>query len=437
VADLLGSLVDKSLVVADRSAGAMRYRLLETIRQYCAQELLRSEGDKAVLDLRSRHAEYYLAVAEAAGPELMRSSQAQWLRQLDADWDNLRAAAGHFSAEDRPDDVLRLAVPIKRFLLTRGHAEVLDYLCPVLDREDAEPSALLAGGLLTAAALLGVIQRTDPAQMAAVRRYAEQALVAARASGDQRAEAAALSHLGESRAIAGDQQGALALAEQAAAIARQTGDLQFLAEQLQFLGWATNDPADRSRIYLEAMDYARRAGDQLLEASVLQHLFSLALHAGRIDEGISYLTRATETAEKVGGELLIYLQRCNLAILHLIEGRAADAVPLVRACLLARRRLGPGVPGGELVFAAACCASWQGDAARAACLHGAGDADIAASLANGSINWSAAEQTVRERDQAKLRELLGDSEYEAAYAAGARLTAAEAADLALGRRWPT
>jgi predicted ATPase len=49
VADFVGSLVDKSLVVADRSDGAVRYQLLETIRQYCAEELLRHDGADEVL----------------------------------------------------------------------------------------------------------------------------------------------------------------------------------------------------------------------------------------------------------------------------------------------------------------------------------------------------------------------------------------------------
>jgi hypothetical protein len=120
-------------------------------------------------------------------------------------------------------------------------------------------------------------------------------------------------------------------------------------------------------------------------------------------------------------------------MMRLLQGSYADAVTLVRTCLLVARRLGPGVASGELIFAAACCAAWQGEPLRAAWLHGAGDADIAASLKNRSIIWSDAEQSLREREQSRLRDLMGDAAYADAYRAGAQLSVAEATDLALNR----
>ncbi len=73
VADVLGQLVYKSLVlVDDDERSGPRYRLLETIRQY-AQERLEASGEAATL--RRRHAEYYVAVAEEAGPDLRGGKQ--------------------------------------------------------------------------------------------------------------------------------------------------------------------------------------------------------------------------------------------------------------------------------------------------------------------------------------------------------------------------
>ena len=121
----------------------------------------------------------------------------------------------------------------------------------------------------------------------------------------------------------------------------------------------------------------------------------MALHAGRIEEGSASLEEAIALAERVGGDLLLHFLRCNLALLRLIQDRYAEAATLVRGCLRTSRRLGPGVGSGELIFAAACVAAWQGDDMRAATLHGAGDADIDASLEMRTINWSDAEQGVR------------------------------------------
>jgi hypothetical protein len=105
----------------------------------------------------------------------------------------------------------------------------------------------------------------------------------------------------------------------------------------------------------------------------------------------------------------------------------------VRGSILLSRRLGPGVGGGEMIFAAACCAAWEGDYFRAVQLHGAGDADIKASLEIRMIKWSAAEQELREREQGRLQELLGTAAYQDAYRSGAQLTLEQAQDLALGR----
>lgn len=255
----------------------------------------------------------------------------------------------------------------------------------------------------------------------------------ARDVGDRHTQAQALSTLGESLGIDGDADAARQLAEQAVAIARELGDVQLLGEQLQFLGFVASDPAELLRIHQEALDCGRRDGDDMLAASALSHLFSLSLQLGRLDESSGYLEESTRLFEELGGNLLTYLARCNLALLRLLQGRPAQAAPLVRTCLLLRRRLGPGVPGGEILFAAACCASFAGDLDRAARLHGAGDKEIAASLENRSINWPDAEQQLRERDQGRLRELLGEPAYAGAYQAGAKLSLEQALDLALGR----
>ena len=86
--DVLASLVDKSLVVADFAQAEPRYRLLETIRAYAGEKLLDS-GDTA---LPARHAGYFaqfFAQAEAAWP---RAVTAAWLQIYGEDTDNLRAA---------------------------------------------------------------------------------------------------------------------------------------------------------------------------------------------------------------------------------------------------------------------------------------------------------------------------------------------------------
>ncbi len=433
VLDLLGSLVDKSLVVADHTPQAVRYRLLETIRQYSAQELLRAQGDAEVLAIRDRHAAYYLELAKLGGPATTGRAQGQWLRRFDTEWDNLRAAFAHLAAEGRADEVMTLAVSLHRFTLTRGHPDVLDYLRPIVDKTDVEPTALLADAMAITGQVVGMLSRTDAAERAAAQEYGEKALAMARAIGDRRVEAHALTKLVESAYIAGDMAEAHQLAKQGVAIARELGDVQLLGEQLQGLASTAPTTEERASIQSEVLVCSRQAGDDLLVAGLLNNKFSLELHAGLIDAGNASLEEAIALAEGIGGDLVLHFLRCNLALLRLIQGRHADAAPIVRGCLRTSRRLGPGVGSGELIFAAACVAAWQGDDLRAARLHGASDGDIEASLEIRTINWSDAEQELRAREQAELRARLGDAAYDETYQSGAELTPSQALNLALGR----
>jgi predicted ATPase/class 3 adenylate cyclase len=433
VLDLLGSLVAKSLVIADHSPQAVRYRMLETIRQYSAQELLRAEGDDEVLRIRDRHAGYYLSLAEAGAPALSGHGQREWLHRFDAEWDNLRSVFEHVAAEDRADDLMRLGVWLDRFILTRGHAEVLGYLRPVLDRTDLPASPLQAEAMGTGGRLLGLLRRSDVDELAAARAYGERALGLARAVGDQHAEVNALETLGASSYADGDMAASRAFAERALAIARVLGDDQLISECLQMVAGTTADSDGRRRLHAEALACARKVGDVLMESAELENLSSVELHAGRIEESARYLEQAAALADQIGGDFLVYLTRSNLGLLRLIQGQTAEAVPLVRSALLLGRRMGRSLVVGEMVFAAACVAAWQGELDRAARLFGAGDVDIDASLAMRTILWSPTEQSLREREQGRLKELMGDTAYEAAYAAGARMPMAQAWDLALGR----
>ena len=87
--DLLTSLCDKSLVVAEQSASVSRYRLLETVRQYAEERLLERGSDGTV---RRRHRDYFMALVEEAAPELQGADQANWLERIEVEHDNLRTA---------------------------------------------------------------------------------------------------------------------------------------------------------------------------------------------------------------------------------------------------------------------------------------------------------------------------------------------------------
>jgi len=118
VLDLLSHLVDKSLVRMREESGEARYRLLETIRQYGREKLSESgEAEK----FRERHAGYYLALAEAAEPELKGAWQVAWLERFEQEHDNLRAAISWSLERSNLQDAARLGWALWLFWWIRGH----------------------------------------------------------------------------------------------------------------------------------------------------------------------------------------------------------------------------------------------------------------------------------------------------------------------------
>lgn len=84
----LSRLSAASMAVAEEQGGAIRYRLLESLREFAAEQLSREEETL----LAERHARYFLALAEAAEPMLHTAAQAEWLDRLERELDNFRGA---------------------------------------------------------------------------------------------------------------------------------------------------------------------------------------------------------------------------------------------------------------------------------------------------------------------------------------------------------
>jgi predicted ATPase/class 3 adenylate cyclase len=432
VLDLISSLVSKSLVIAERTPESVRYRMLETIRQYAAQELLRSCGEDEVVAARDRHAGYFMRVAEEAAPALAGPGQCHWLARLDTEWMNLCVAAGHLAAESRADDILRLGVSLQRFAVSRGHCDVLSWLNNAVDSADPPPGLLLANALVAIGWMSETLQRMDAGAHDVAQRCGERALAISRELGDRRLEARALMVLAGEAYFQHDRDRMRRLGEEGIAIAREIGDVHLRGELLTFLCIDGSDSENR-RLRLEALDCFRQAGDDMFAANELHMLYGLDVRERLFDDARAHITSAIATAEKLGAKVFVYFMKTDYTILLLIERKHEEAASVVRSCLLTTRRIGLHLDVSELLFSAACCTAWQGDHATAARLHGAADTEMGIALEVGSISWSDPEQELREREQASLRALMGDEAYQAGFRSGARLSRSQGVDLALGR----
>jgi predicted ATPase/DNA-binding SARP family transcriptional activator/DNA-binding CsgD family transcriptional regulator len=201
VLDLLSRLVDKSLVVTEVSPeeGTLRYRMLEPLRQYGQERL--EEGDEAHR-VRERHAEYYLALAEGAqevGRELNAARPVAWLKRMEGEHDNLRAALSWALDRDGEPDGghaahelgLRLAVALWWFWHTH-QTEGRRYLGKALSGKSGPAMTRWRALALEAAAGLALYQ----ADYGASKGLMEEALALYRELGNEEGIAAGLTNLG-------------------------------------------------------------------------------------------------------------------------------------------------------------------------------------------------------------------------------------------------
>ena len=116
ILDLLCRLVDKSLILVERRGDDARYRMLETVGQHAAEKL---EGSGEEVPVRSRHADFFLRLAERAEPALSGPDQGEWIERLDAEVGNLRAAMAWFQRTEDTEAGLRLATALWGFCHAR------------------------------------------------------------------------------------------------------------------------------------------------------------------------------------------------------------------------------------------------------------------------------------------------------------------------------
>ena len=151
IVDILGHLIDKSLVhVTDWEGTNLRYRLLETVRQYAWQKLLAAEDASPAL---AQHADHYLRLAEGIAPSINASARQTWLAVLEGEHSNLRIVLERPSRDGAEDRDSRLASALFWFWFHQGHwREGRTFLSAAIDRDHGPtPSrarALLGDGVL-------------------------------------------------------------------------------------------------------------------------------------------------------------------------------------------------------------------------------------------------------------------------------------------------
>ena len=272
----------------------MRYRLLETVRQYALQRLAAAgEAD----DLRERHLDFYLAVAEQIAPHLEAAGQSTWLDALDAEAANLAAALDQ-AADGDGERTLRLCAALTVWWKLRGRFAIADdaYL-RALGAGPAELSALRARVLWGRGYLLTYAGRFEEAAASEL-----EALEMARSLGEVSTAARALDVLGTMQMYP-DPTGARKGLEQARELARASDDEWCFVDATQILGFALAMQGDAGAVcvfeeaieIIERTGYAEFAAWHWVGVGAVRHVIQ-----GRDEEALALYERAIALADAVG-----------------------------------------------------------------------------------------------------------------------------------------
>ncbi len=423
----LGALVDKNLVqFDDTGAGPVRYRLLETVRQYATRQL---EGNDrpAADEARLAHRDHYLAMAEAAAPHLVARDQAEWLDRLGLELDNLRAAIGFSLRQADPAPGIRLAASLRVFWKTRGHAaEGVDALRALLGVPAAQAATLLRAKALATAAYL--LEQTGG--YATADEYCAEALAIAQAAGDDGLAADVLAVRAFVLVRRGEHTAALPLAERGLGLARRLGAVHLTARLLSVRSYAVDfegDHASAARDAAESLALFRQAGDRREMGTMLGNLGYAEMSLGDLQAARGHLVESLAIARELGDTYGVVYETLNLGLAEYLSGApdAAGALFAESFDLARRLRMEAGTSYALLGLA---MAGGDADPARSARLHGAADAALAAL----GETVDSLEARLRDAHRERLRAAFGHEAFAAGYAAGRALTPEEVTALALG-----
>lgn len=323
--DLLTRLVDKSLVVVQGAADeGVRYRLLEPVRQYACDRLVEA-GE--VEEMRRRHLDLYVALAESTEDEFDRPDARRRLDELEEEHNNIRAALRWSLEQHRPEAGLHIACSIWRFWYQRGHLhEGRQYLAAMLDAAPDAPvgdraNALRASGIL--ASVAGAYEQSA--------QLLEQALALNRSLERQRDIALCLNSLGIIACEKGKVDQAIILLEEGLAIRRQLGGTLDIAASLLNIGFAVHSLGDWARsqqLHEEALTLGRAIDSTSLVSLALHNLGHIAVLRREYDRAVPLLREAL-VLTRDGGE-----SRRIASTLEAMAGAELEAGDLTRAARL-------------------------------------------------------------------------------------------------------
>jgi len=325
IADILGHLVDKSLVIADHSGGEVRFRLLQTLALFGRDRLASSPDAQAT---RARHAAHFGQLCVRGHAAFRGDRQEAWLTAVERDVENLHVAmAWTVDQGDALTSQTNLAgLGWSWWFAGRGD-DGWRWLTAALECPGPTTAEARAGAALWAC-YVGFCAGVEPD---AAWAYGLEALTLARESGDDDLLALVLSLLGDVSHGRGDAATAVDLLDEAARLASTRGDVWSRGVAANAAGRSAEvrgdlEPAER--LQRESLVHFDALGVDWATAIVGGSVAMLAERRGDVDEAISIGQRSRHAAARLrlGGYEAMQLAR--LGDYFLWKGDAARAEEL-------------------------------------------------------------------------------------------------------------
>ncbi|MBI1744913.1 tetratricopeptide repeat protein [Candidatus Acetothermia bacterium] len=337
ILDLLAQLVDKSFVFVERKDKQVRYRLLETMRQYSTERLSES-GERT--EIQHHHAIWCLTLAEKAALELNTPKQAEWFDRLEIEHDNLRIALGWFSESTNTEMGMRSALAIQRFWEVRGYwSEARFWLHHFLEKQEHQIAPPVRACALRA---VGSFTRLQ-GDFSNAQALNQQALELSRQSGDKIGIAQALGNLGSFAWEQGNYAESQTYFEASLALSRELGDKSGIAGTLRNLAVNAFEQGDleqaRAR-FSEALALRRELGDTLNIAMTLGDLGVVIQHQNDFATARKHYEESLAIHRQMGFKRFVALSLHRLGSLAYMQADYERSRALHEESLAIRKELG-------------------------------------------------------------------------------------------------
>jgi predicted ATPase/class 3 adenylate cyclase len=295
ILDLLTHLVDKSLVFVDERAGVVRYRLLETVRQYALDRLLES-GHSEIW--RNRHLAVFLDLVLSTRGRVQTKEQAIMLDLLENEHDNIRAAlAWACEGPENIDSAVQIARHTLHLWVIRNYyAEGKAWAELILSRYPDRQAKPERTHLLNNAAILW----WDSGELNRASEILAEALSLGRECDERSAISAALVNSAALAKDQGDYAKALPLFDESVEVARQNGNSFSLAMALSNVAVVNFDCCNFEKcraFYEESLGLFEQQGEPFNTSRAMCGLANLYTLEGKFDESLALFTKAFTVME--------------------------------------------------------------------------------------------------------------------------------------------